>query len=659
MKMKKIIGLLLCCVCLCTCTEDPVFEKEELALTATEYIDDVSYYSADVYCQIEANISINEVFLQYHTTRDWDKAQELEMSSTSSYPELAEFTKNLKVYHGHIADIKEDTTYYCRILTVTPGGKIVVKDSLQFTTLSLLAASVTTKEATGVSYTSATLNGEVAIAENASVSQTGFYYSLNADMSSAVKVSVSSNMGHFSKSLSDLEHNKTYYFQAYAVINGKICKGKILHFITNEYTLAEVETGDASDVLYTCATCSLRIINEGNSTITEKGIIYGTDETLEGNEVQKAIISSSANAVKLNDLIASTRYYYRAYAINRGGIAYGEIKSFMTKYMSDIYIEISEVLDISYTSAKVNLKIETSGQDVREYGIIYWEDGAENSSKKKSTTVSSWKNQDINKTISYSLSGLKAGTVYLCESYVKYIGLDGVEYNQEGWGDHFETKSYEVPTLTTNDATDIYANSAKITVTASSNGASITGRGIYYTSNSSYYLYDDPEDFESYTNIWTKKTGSSISLSNLSPNTTYHYIAYATSSAGTGYGQMKSFTTKKLTLPEVSATHEDRTSYVIFKGHTDGGGETNVTVGIVYYKLSEITSFSDPMHPPLSAGTKAVYSTSFTPSQSNNGDFTKSVYKSGLEKGQIYAFYIYCTNSLGTSIDYIVGIPID
>ena len=172
-------------------------------------------------------------------------------------------------------------------------------------------------------------------------------------------------------------------------------------------------------------------------------------------------------------------------------------------------------------------------------------------------------------------------------------------------------------------------------------------------------MYDDPEDFESYTNIWTKKTGSSISLSNLSPNTTYHYIAYATSSAGIGYGQMKSFTTKNLTLPEVSATHEDRTSYIIFKGHTDGGGETNVTVGIVYYKLSEITSFSDPMHPPLSAGTKAVYSTSFTPSQSNNGDFTKSVYKSGLEKGQIYAFYIYCTNSLGTSIDYIAGIPID
>ena len=488
------------CICLCTCTEDPVFEKEDLELSGIVYIDNVSYYSADVYCQIEANVSISEVLLQYHTTRDWEKAQEFEMDLSSSYPELAEFSKNLKVYHYHIADIKEDTTYYCRILTVTPGGKIVVKDSLQFTTLSLLAASVTTKEATGVSYTSATLNGEVAIAENVSVSQTGFYYSLNADMSSAEKVTVSSNMGHFSKSISDLEHNKTYYFQAYAVINGKMCKGKILNFTTNEYTFAKVETGDA-EALYYSAKCTLNITNPGNSTIIEKGIRYGTNSKLEGNDIVKVSVSSSSNYAELKNLDDWQTYYYQAYAINSAGQATGVIKQFRTKG-ADYRIEY-DVTDVKYTSATIQLTIESEGMDISEYGIIYNEEGATSTSK-KSTTVSGWRDKEMTKSTSYYLSGLKQDTWYEFEIYCKFTDYAGEIITDRYTSSSFQTLKYEVPTLTTNDATDIYANSAKITVTASSNGASITGRGIYYTSNSSYYLYDDPEDFESYTNIWTK-----------------------------------------------------------------------------------------------------------------------------------------------------------
>lgn len=649
------------CICLCTCTEDPVFEKEDLELSGIVYIDNVSYYSADVYCQIEANVSISEVLLQYHTTRDWEKAQEFEMDLSSSYPEFAEFSKNLKVYHYHIADIKEDTTYYCRILTVTPGGKIVVKDSLQFTTLSLLAASVTTKEATGVSYTSATLNGEVAIAENVSVSQTGFYYSLNADMSSAEKVTVSSNMGHFSKSISDLEHNKTYYFQAYAVINGKMCKGKILHFTTNEYTLAQVETGNVTDITYTTANCSIKINNTGNSTITEKGIVYSTEYFKEEDEnTHRSIISTNYNYAKLVNLSEDTRYYYCAYAINSGGVAYGKVLYFYTKSVDGLDMSITDIIDISYTSAKIKYTISAHGQDVREYGVIYQAED-ETSESKKSTTVSGWKNNDKTVSSSFSLSGLKPGISYRCYLYVKYIDSYGDAVFEESNIVDFETLNYGLPSVTTGDATDIYVNSAKISMKASSSGTSITSKGFYISSNSSAMNFTDDDDYERYTNIWTKKTSTSYSmtLSDLEDNTTYYYVAYATNAVGTKCGDIKSFKTKELTLPEVSATYENRTSYIVFNGHTDGGGDTKVTVGIVYYKLSEITSFSDPMHPPLSAGTKAVYSTSFTPSESNNGDFTKIVYKSGLEKGQMYTFYIYCTNSLGTSIEYIVGIPID
>lgn len=648
---KKIFLLLIISIGLAACIDDPVFKKEELQVNGREYIDNVSYYTADIYCQVEANISIKNVILQYSTNAKMSHAKEVKLQMTKSYPEVAEFEKINDVYYVHLTDLLVDTTYYGRILLDTPVELMTIKKNITFTTLSLSSA-VTTNAATNISYTSATLNGKVVEAENVSIDQTGFYYSFDPDMKNSVKVLAGYSGGSFSKTLTDIESNKVYYFMAYAIINGTTYLGKILSFTTNEYTFAEVQTGNASDISYTSATCSMNIISAGNSTIVEKGILYGTDRKLEEISVQKATITSSSNSVTLNNLISGTRYYYRAYAINSAGVAYGAIKEFWTEDMSSIDFYIENFSNISYTSARVNFSIYSYGQDVREYGLLYceadWSGDLKygSSQYRKSTTVSGWKGTDQIKSSYYTLSYLQAGVIYICVLYLKYMddyGEEQIIYSSE---DYFETTSYGVPTVTTNDAKDIYTTSATISMSIVTNGSSVTTKGFYISSNYRAIYYDDDDDFERYTDIWTKKakTTSSLTLTDLEDNTTYYYVAYATNAVGTGYGEVNSFTTNWLTYPSVTTSIVSASSSSVkVRGNTDAGGEKGVTVGFVY---SSTTSY-----PSIENATKSVYSTSYSCTSSNNGDFTKTINytSSSFQKNVIYYVRAYCTNSKGTS----------
>lgn len=95
-----------------------------------------------------------------------------------------------------------------------------------------------------------------------------------------------------------------------------------------------------------------------------------------------------------------------------------------------------------------------------------------------------------------------------------------------------------VPDLTTQAVTDITTSAAKSGGTISSDGgASITARGVCWSTNATPTIAD-------------AKTSDGISvgtfastITGLMPNTTYYVRAYATNSAGTGYGTAMSFKT--------------------------------------------------------------------------------------------------------------------
>ncbi|WP_299048013.1 T9SS type A sorting domain-containing protein [uncultured Polaribacter sp.] len=100
-------------------------------------------------------------------------------------------------------------------------------------------------------------------------------------------------------------------------------------------TLANTTTADATLINGSFATLGGEVLGLGGTSVTERGIVYSstnTNPTIGGTAVIQN--ENGTNLGPFSEVITglnlSTTYYYRSYAINTSGIAYGEVKSFTT-----------------------------------------------------------------------------------------------------------------------------------------------------------------------------------------------------------------------------------------------------------------------------------------------------------------------------------------
>jgi len=94
-----------------------------------------------------------------------------------------------------------------------------------------------------------------------------------------------------------------------------------------------VLTGDSSAISSTSVLLKGEITYGGCTPVTEFGIEYsGINAFPAGTGIRKSssILVANAFSVGVNGLVPNTVYYYRAYARNNGGFAYGELKQFIT-----------------------------------------------------------------------------------------------------------------------------------------------------------------------------------------------------------------------------------------------------------------------------------------------------------------------------------------
>lgn len=90
-----------------------------------------------------------------------------------------------------------------------------------------------------------------------------------------------------------------------------------------------VTTADATGISGTAATIGGNVPTDGGSIVKEAGVVYSTTSGVDTSKNRIAVYTVGGNfSVPLKNLSLLTRYYYRAYAINDKGIAYGAEKSF-------------------------------------------------------------------------------------------------------------------------------------------------------------------------------------------------------------------------------------------------------------------------------------------------------------------------------------------
>jgi hypothetical protein len=152
-----------------------------------------------------------------------------------------------------------------------------------------------------------------------------------------------------------------------------------------------------------------------------------------------------------------------------------------------------------------------------------------------------------------------------------------------------EEEKNQLPTLTTNDLSEITGNSAICGgVITDDGGASVTARGVCWNTSENPTINDNKSSDGAGGGSFTS------SLSNLTPNTNYFVRAYATNSVGTSYGMAMSFTTLTESPIVVTSEVSDITSITAIAGGeviSDGGA--NVIARGVCWSTSQEPTIED------------------------------------------------------------------
>lgn len=256
--------------------------------------------------------------------------------STESNPTIdnqkAVSVTTMGTYTCQLTGLRAGTTYHCRAYAVNAEG-VSYGGERTFITLAYALPDVQTGGTANVGHTSATCTANVLSDGGLPVTERGICYSLSSNPTTAdSKVAVGAGTGSFAATLSDLQAGQTYHYRAYAVSAQGTAYGEERMFTTRSYDLPDVQTGKATNIGHTSATCAANVLSDGGQAVTERGICYSlshnptVDDT---HSIQGTGVGSFT--ATLNNLKVGRTYYYRAYAINALGTAYGEEYSFTTE----------------------------------------------------------------------------------------------------------------------------------------------------------------------------------------------------------------------------------------------------------------------------------------------------------------------------------------
>ena len=183
----------------------------------------------------------------------------------------------------------------------------------------------------------------------------------------------------------------------------------ITYTIPNPGNLATLTTTNASNVTTASATLGGNITANGGSSITQRGVCYGTSTNpTTANNTTNDGSGTGSFVSNLTSLTASTTYYARAYATNSAGTAYGNEVSFTTTAGgggggSPVYCNGTPTTIVDVTNPTTgeiwmdrNLgatQAATSSTDVDAYGDLYqwgrFSDGHQCRTSNNTATLSS------------------------------------------------------------------------------------------------------------------------------------------------------------------------------------------------------------------------------------------------------------------------------
>ena len=293
-------------------------------------------------------------------------------------------------------------------------------------------------------------------------------------------------------------------------------------------SLPQVYTAEVTSVTKYTAICGGDITSNSGTTITGKGICWSTVSP-PGISDSKSSSGSGLGSFTCNisGLNPGTTYYVRAYATNKIGTEFGEVRSFTTLPEDLPVLTTSAVTSITKISAVSGGTITSDGGSTVTNRGICWSTGSNPTIYSLCTS-----NGKGIGSFTSNITGLSLNTTYYVRAYA-------TNQNGTGYGNvlSFKTSAGDLAVLTTSAITAITPCSAISGGDISSDGGSyILIKGVCWSTSSNPTI-TDPKT--------TDGPGNSNFISTilgLNPNTTYYIRAYANNAAGTAYGNTLTFT---------------------------------------------------------------------------------------------------------------------
>ena len=412
--------------------------------------------------------------------------------------------------------LKNGTLTGKALVSITYGADSVI-------TFSFInnAPIVTTNVATNISQNSAILYGTITGGSEL-ISSQGFEYKLSS-ASTWTTITTTINGNAISYNILGLTPNTAYQYRAYATTSLGIVYGTSQNFTTLAVVPPTVVTSQATAISQNTATLN-GTLTIGSSTV----IVQGFQWKLSSASTWTTIITTiNGNSITHNllGLTPNTAYQYRAYATTSLGTVYGTTQNFTTLAIVHPTVVTNPATSIAYTTVTLNGTLTVGSEVIISQGFEY-----------KLSSASTWTivNATINgNAITYNLTGLYSNSNYQFRAFT--TTASGTFY---GGIQSFTTLEIIPPTVVTNSATPTSGTTATLSGSLTAQTETILDQGFKWKQASA----------SQWEEAFAILNGNSITyeLTNLIPNQSYQFRAYARTESGVTHGLIKTFTTLEL-----------------------------------------------------------------------------------------------------------------
>lgn len=342
-------------------------------------------------------------------------------------------------------------------------------------------------------------------------------------------------------------------------------------------SLPTVTTIEASTVLSSTFTAGGNITADGGAEISDRGICFGTAAgvTVESGKVSSGT-GKGAFETTVTELAFGTTYYYKAYATNSEGTAYGQEYSLITTTPKSAVVVTAEVTNAVGENATCGGEVTDDGDSPITARGVCW-------AETENPTISNSKTDDGtgNGAFVSAIAGVTVGTTYYVRAYATNDA--GTAYGEQKSFVTIEPKMPVVETLVPSDLTSTGAVSGG-NVT-DNGGVKITAKGVCWATHKTPTIADNKTDEGEGAGEYKSE------ITGLVEGTVYYLRAYATNSVGTTYGEQKIFAPFYLDNGESMVKVKGGT-FTVGKNavHTDSGSNTwNCTLPDYYIAKTEVT----------------------------------------------------------------------